>query len=188
MSVSSHNSQDHSLLSAHFLALHSSRPAQYFILNFSDEDFHNGFDNNSTKEDSDYENFGQKEPKPDQELDPGSWRPVLELNDSVVDPALTLYYSALKKMVSAASKGNVSLMEEAVTEVNASASAGDPPAQSVMGFVYGMGMTREANGTKSFQQHQLAAERGNMQLRLFTSQWQKEGHGILSLDGLLKLT
>nr|VDC88639.1 unnamed protein product [Brassica rapa] len=25
-------------------------------------------------------------------------------------------------------------------------------------------------------------------LRLFTSQWQKEGHGILSLDGLLKLT
>ncbi|KAH0938450.1 hypothetical protein HID58_005911 [Brassica napus] len=108
----------------------------------------------------------QKEPKPDQELDPGSWRPVLELNDSVVDPALTLYYSALKKMVSAASKGNVSLMEEAVTEVNASASAGDPPGQSVMGFVYGMGMTREANGTKSFQQHQLAAEGGNMQSKM----------------------
>ncbi|CAN7040941.1 unnamed protein product [Brassica rapa subsp. trilocularis] len=119
-----------------------------------------------TKEYSDYENFRQKEPKPDQELDPGSWRPVLELNDSVVDPALTLYYSALKKMVSAASKGNVSLMEEAVTEVNASASAGDPPGQSVMGFVYGMGMTREANGTKSFQQHQLAAEGGNMQSKM----------------------
>lgn len=141
--------------------------AQYFFLNFSDEDFHNGFDNNSTNEDSNYENFGQTEPRSDQDLDPGSWRPILEqLDDSVVHPALTPYYSALKKMVSASSEGNFMLMEEAVNEVNASASAGDPPARSVMGFVYGMGMTREANGTKSFQQHQLAAEGGNMQSKM----------------------
>ncbi|KAL0731738.1 hypothetical protein Bca4012_027832 [Brassica carinata] len=161
MSVSSHK-----IIAFTFLLYLHRVQAQYFILNFSDEYFHNGFDNNSTDEDSNYENFGQTEPKSDQELDPGSWRPILELDDSVIDPALTMYYSAIKKMVSAASKGNVSLMEEAVTEVNASASAGDPHAQSVMGFLYGMGMTREANGTKSFQQHQLAAKGGNMQSKM----------------------
>ncbi|CAN6845041.1 unnamed protein product [Brassica oleracea] len=110
--------------------------AQHFILNFSDEDFHNGFDNNSTEDGSNTDNFGQTESKSDQDLDPGSWRPILELDDLVVNPALTLYYSSLKKMVLAASKGNISLMEEAVTQLNASASAGDPHAQSVMGFMY----------------------------------------------------
>ncbi|KAF8090447.1 hypothetical protein N665_0476s0026 [Sinapis alba] len=163
MSVSSHK-----IIAFTFLLYIHRVHAQYFILNFSDEDFHNGFDNNSTNQDSNYyENFGQTEPKPDQELDPGSWRPILEHDDSVLDPALTLYYSSLKKMVSAASEGNFKLMEEAVIEVNTSASAGNfPPAHSVMGFVFGMGMTREANGTKSFQQHQLAAEGGNMQSKM----------------------
>ncbi|CAH8334543.1 unnamed protein product [Eruca vesicaria subsp. sativa] len=135
--------------------------AQHFILNFSDEDFHNGFDNNSTNEDSYSENFGQTEPISDQDLDPGSWRPILEL-----DHALTLYYSALKKMVSASSEGNFKLMEEAVMELNTSASFGDPHAQSVMGLVYEMGITREVNGDMSFLQHQLASEGGNIQSKM----------------------
>ncbi|CAN6852561.1 unnamed protein product, partial [Brassica oleracea] len=119
-----------------------------------------------TEDDSNTDNFGQTESKSDQDLDPGSWRSILELDDLVVNPALTLYYSSLKKMVLAVSKGNISLMEEAVTQLNASASAGDPHAQSVMGFVYGMGMTLETNGDKSFLQHHFSAERGNMQSKM----------------------
>lgn len=164
MSVLSHKIIAFSLLT--FLLYIHRLHAQHFILNFSDEDFHNGFDNNSTEDDSNTDNFGQTESKSDQDLDPGSWRSILELDDLVVNPALTLYYSSLKKMVLAVSKGNISLMEEAVTQLNASASAGDPHAQSVMGFVYGMGMTLETNGDKSFLQHHFSAERGNMQSKM----------------------
>ncbi|XP_010416167.1 PREDICTED: ERAD-associated E3 ubiquitin-protein ligase component HRD3A-like [Camelina sativa] len=141
--------------------------AQYFVLNFPDDIFLSDFDNNSTNAYSDDGEFGQTESISEQEVDPGSWRPIFELNNSsTVDLTLTPYYSGLQKIISAASEGNTRLMEEAVTELEASASAGDLHAKSVMGFVYGIGMIRETSEAKSFQQHQLAAEGGDMQSKM----------------------
>ncbi|EOA34591.1 hypothetical protein CARUB_v10022149mg, partial [Capsella rubella] len=143
--------------------------AQYLVLNFSDDIFLSGFDNNSTNaySDSDGDGFGQSESTSDHEHDPGSWRPIFELDDSsTVDLTLTRYYSGLQKIISAASEGNTRFMEEGVTELEVFASAGDLHAKSVMGFVYGIGMIREKSEAKSFLQHQLAAEGGNMQSKM----------------------
>ncbi|CAN7028795.1 unnamed protein product [Brassica rapa subsp. trilocularis] len=49
-------------------------------------------------------------------------------------------------------------MEEAVEEIEAASSSGDPHSQSLMGFVYGTGMMREKSKSKSFLRHNFAAE------------------------------
>ncbi|CAF2140574.1 unnamed protein product [Brassica napus] len=54
------------------------------------------------------------------------------------------------------------LMEEALEEIEAAYSAGDPHSQSLMGFVYGTVMIREKSKSKSFFRHNFAAEGGNM--------------------------
>ncbi|CAN7041489.1 unnamed protein product [Brassica rapa subsp. trilocularis] len=53
-------------------------------------------------------------------------------------------------------------MEEALEEIEAAYSAGDPHSQSLMGFVYGTVMIREKSKSKSFFRHNFAAEGGNM--------------------------
>ncbi|KAH0938674.1 hypothetical protein HID58_006135 [Brassica napus] len=50
------------------------------------------------------------------------------------------------------------LMEEALEEIEAAYSAGDPHSQSLMGFVYGTVMIREKSKSKSFFRHNFAAE------------------------------
>lgn len=109
-------------LSVFIISLHIHRvQGQYIVLNFSDDDFHSGFDNNSTNEYSDSDEFVQSESKSEQELDPGSWRPIFEPDDSVVvNAALTRHYSGLQKILLAASEGNTMLMKEAVTELDVS--------------------------------------------------------------------
>ena len=57
-------------------------------------------------------------------------------------------------------------MEEALEEIEAAYSAGDPHSQSLMGFVYGTVMIREKSKSKSFFRHNFAAEGGNMQSRM----------------------
>ncbi|KFK41793.1 hypothetical protein AALP_AA2G172800 [Arabis alpina] len=162
MSASSHKIRVFSLL---IFSLYIHRvQGQSFVLKFSDDDFHSGFDNNSTNEYSDSDEFLQPESISEQDLDPGSWLPIFEQNDSALTSAG--YYSGLQKILFAASEGNTMLMEEAVTELEASASIGDPHSQSLMGFVYGIGMIREKSGSKSFLQHQFAAEGGNMQSKM----------------------
>lgn len=147
------------------LYMHSVQ-AQSFVITLSDDSFNSSFDDNGIDEYSDLDEFGESELNPEQELDPGSWRPIFEPNNSIVDSTLTQYYSGLQKIISAASEGNTRLMEEAVNELDACGSAGDPQAQSMMGFIYGMGITRETDGSKSFLQHQLAADGGNMQSKM----------------------
>ncbi|CAD5317106.1 unnamed protein product [Arabidopsis thaliana] len=104
---------------------------------------------------------------PNPNLDPGSWRRIFETNDSTVHASASpQYYSGLHKILSAASEGNTTLMEEAVSEIDSSASSGDPHAQSVMGFVYGIGMMRETSRSKSILHHHFAAAGGNMQSKM----------------------
>lgn len=138
-----------------------SRP---FVLVLSNDDLTGGSDDNGSDESSDFDEFGESESKSEEELDPGSWRPIFEPNDS--DIASPQHYSGLHKIISAASEGNTRLMEEAVAELELSASSGDPHAQSVMGFLYGIGMMRETSRSKSILNHHFAAEGGNMQSKM----------------------
>ncbi|KAL1216861.1 ERAD-associated E3 ubiquitin-protein ligase component HRD3A [Cardamine amara subsp. amara] len=140
--------------------------ARPFVLVLSNDDLTGGIDDNGSDESSDFDEFGESESKSEEELDPGSWRPVFEPNDSDIHASSPQYYSGLHKILSAASEGNTSLMEEAVSELEFSASSGDPHAQSVMGFVYGIGMMRETSRSKSILNHHFAAEGGNLQSKM----------------------
>ncbi|AAG12779.1 hypothetical protein; 26401-23451 [Arabidopsis thaliana] len=141
--------------------------ARPFVLVLSNEDLNGGFNDNGAYESSDFDEFGESEPKSEEELDPGSWRRIFETNESTVHASASpQYYSGLHKILSAASEGNTTLMEEAVSEIDSSASSGDPHAQSVMGFVYGIGMMRETSRSKSILHHHFAAAGGNMQSKM----------------------
>lgn len=133
--------------------------------------------------DSDFDDFIDSEAKPDYELDPGSWSPIFEpgsnddnnkspyFNSSEEDVVESnnydlTYYLAVRKMVRASSRGDERAMAEAAAEIEATAAAGHSHSQSVMGFLYGMGIMRERSKAKAFLQHHFAAEGGNMQSKM----------------------
>ncbi|KAJ6677109.1 ERAD-ASSOCIATED E3 UBIQUITIN-PROTEIN LIGASE COMPONENT HRD3A-RELATED [Salix viminalis] len=121
-----------------------------------------------------WDEFGDSDSKPEHELDPGSWRPIFEpdavnssTSESNFDPEMEQYYSAVEKMLSAVSDGEVGVMEESVAEIEELASAkGNLHAQSVLGFLYGLGQIKERNKAKAFLYHYFAAEGGNLQSKL----------------------
>ncbi|KAI8537673.1 hypothetical protein RHMOL_Rhmol09G0042300 [Rhododendron molle] len=108
----------------------------------------------STTEDdsfSEWDEFGDSNTKPE-DLDPESWRPIFE--PTAADPTAAseyeneeeaLLYSGITNMVSSVSSGEPRLMEKAASEIEASASGGYPHAQSALGFLYNLGVTREWN-------------------------------------------
>uniref|UniRef100_A0A1J3F7Q4 ERAD-associated E3 ubiquitin-protein ligase component HRD3A n=1 Tax=Noccaea caerulescens TaxID=107243 RepID=A0A1J3F7Q4_NOCCA len=144
------------------ISVHARRVALFL----SNDDLTSGGDDNGVGESSDFDDFGESEPKSEDELDPGSWRPIFEPDDATVQAASPQYYSGLHKILSAASEGNFRWMEEAVEEIEEASSAGDPHSQSIMGFVYGTGMMREKSKSKSFLHHTFAAQGENMQSKM----------------------
>lgn len=118
--------------------------------------------------DTGFDDFIDSEAKPDYVLDPGSWSPIFE---PATAPQVHLehegeYYSSVSKIVKAYSRGDERAMEKAASEIEAAASAGHPHAQSILGFLYGMGIGRERSKAKSFLYHHFAAEGGNMQSKM----------------------
>ncbi|XP_027125942.1 ERAD-associated E3 ubiquitin-protein ligase component HRD3A isoform X1 [Coffea arabica] len=135
--------------------------------------------------DSDFDDFIDSDAKPDYELDPGSWSPIFEpstnnspyFNSSSSSPDEDvennngenfdlIYYLGVKKMVTAARRGDERGMAEAAMEIETAAAAGHSHSQSVMGFLYGMGIMRERSKAKAFLHHYFAAEGGNMQSKM----------------------
>lgn len=117
---------------------------------------------------SDWDEFGDSDARLDDELDPGSWRPILE-PDSGPEPKTedeAVYYSGVAKMIAAASTGGPRVMEEAASEIEAAATAGNPLAQSALGFLYETGMMRERNKAKAFMYHYFATDGGNTQSKM----------------------
>ena len=148
--------------------------ARPFVLVLSQEDFKDApADDSSADPDSpaDWDDFGDSDAhKSEHELDPDSWRPIFE-PDSIStahspSESETLYYSGVSKMMSAVSSADVRLMEEAAGEIEAAAESGYPGAQSVLGFLSGMGLLRERSKSKAFLYHHFAAEGGNMQSKM----------------------
>ncbi|KAF7822232.1 ERAD-associated E3 ubiquitin-protein ligase component HRD3A [Senna tora] len=121
---------------------------------------------------AEWDEFGDSDShKSEEELDPGSWRPIFE-SDSAATSAESgneseaLYYSGVRNIMSAVSSGDVRLMEEASGEIEAAVKLGYPAAQSVLGFLFGMGLMRERSKAKAFLYHHFAAEAGNMQSKM----------------------
>lgn len=123
--------------------------------------------------------------KSDAELDPGSWTPIFEPDDhhgTLAINSSSEYYSAVSKMISALSREDPSLLDEASVEIEVDALVGDPHAQSVLGFLYQFGIMRDRDGAKAFLFHHFAAEGGNMQSKMvkaYTYSRQDVGIGIL---------
>lgn len=122
---------------------------------------------------AEWEEFGDPESQSEDELDPGSWRPIFEASDasstsnsSTDDSHDSPYLSSIRKMLSAVSSGDMAAMEEAVNDIEAGAAAGFPHAQSALGFFYGAGIMRPPSRTKAFLYHQFAAGGGNMQSKM----------------------
>lgn len=150
--------------------------ARPFVLVLSQDDLKDGpastdeppVDPDTTAE---WDEFGDSDShKSEEELDPGSWRPVFEWDTVTVAESDTeseaLFYSGIRKIMSAVSSGDVSLMDEASGEIEAAEKLGNPAAQSVLGFLCGMGLMREKNKAKAFLYHHFAAEGGNMQSKM----------------------
>ncbi|XP_078445074.1 HCP-like superfamily protein isoform X4 [Wolffia australiana] len=94
-------------------------------------------DPSSVSESVEWDEFNDPDSRSEDELDPGSWRPIFESS-------------------SAANSSNFS----------AAASAGCPHSQSAMGFFYGTGIMRPLNRPKALLYHQFATDGGNMQSKM----------------------
>ena len=155
------------LLFSLFPLSHIARP---FVLVLSQDELKDAQNDDASPLDSDSswedDEFDGTHVKPDDELDPGSWRRLFEpaTTSTSDDSTLSSYYAAVEKMISASTNGDARIMEEATVEIETSANTeGDPHARSVLGFLYGIGMMRERNKAKAFLNHYFAAEGGNAQ-------------------------
>lgn len=152
-----------SILSISFLTL--SVAARPYVLVLSQEDFKDDVppDSDSSAE---WDEFGDSDShKSEEDLDPGSWRQIFEPSPTDPQPQSDtelLYYSSVSKLMT----GDARLMEEGSGEIEAAAESGYPAAQSVLGFLWGMGLLRERSKQKAFVYHHFASEGGNMQSKM----------------------
>lgn len=147
-----------------------------FVLVLSQDEFKDAPTSGDSDADSspdsslEWDEFDYSDYKPEHELDRGSWHPIFEpdstASDITEEPMMTEYYSAVKKILWAVTGGEVGMMQEATAEIEATAVAGNPHAQSVLGFLYGLGLMKEWNKTMAFLYHHFAAEGGNLQSKM----------------------
>ncbi|KAM5570400.1 ERAD-associated E3 ubiquitin-protein ligase component HRD3A [Rosa sericea] len=154
--------------------------ARPFVLVLSQDDLLNaanpadGGDSPATdptqNDSADWDEFGDSAyPQSEEELDPGTWRPIFEPDPFKPDLSAhpdKEYYSTVLKLVDSVSSGDTALMEDAVSEIEASAARGVPHARSVLGFLFGTGQMRKQNKAKAFTYHYFAADGGNMQSKM----------------------
>ncbi|GKD81089.1 hypothetical protein Tco_1347928, partial [Tanacetum coccineum] len=140
--------------------------ARPFVLVLSSEDLKDtppSPDDESSSSSStvaDWDDFNESSATSDDDLDPGSWRPIFEPNDDdVIDDVNASYYKSVSEMIDAASVGEKT-MEDVVKEID---EARGGHALSLLGFCYGLGIGKERNSAKAFMYHYFAAEAGNMQ-------------------------
>uniref|UniRef100_A0A0R0IHE0 DOD-type homing endonuclease domain-containing protein n=1 Tax=Glycine max TaxID=3847 RepID=A0A0R0IHE0_SOYBN len=147
------------------LSLSVSVGARHFVLVLSQEDYKDDppADPDSAAE---WDEFGDGDShKSEDDLDPGSWRPIFEPPAGDPQPlpeSDAAYHSAVHKLMS----GDPDLIQDGAAEIGALAETGHPASQSVLGFLWGMGLLRERSKGKAFLYHHFAAEGGNMQSKM----------------------
>lgn len=140
--------------------------ARPYVLVLSQEDFKEEVPADSDSSSAEWDEFGDSDShKSEEDLDPGSWRQIFE--PSTTDPQSqsdtdALYYSAVAKLMT----GDARIIEEGSGEIETAAESGHPAAQSVLGFLWGIGLFRERNKQKAFVYHHFASEGGNMQSKM----------------------
>ncbi|CAI8583571.1 unnamed protein product [Vicia faba] len=150
-----------------FSLLTLSVTARPYVLVLSQEDFKDEppSDPDSSPE---WDEFGDSDShKSEEDLDPGSWRQIFEPTSTQPQPqpqsdTEALYYSAVTKLMT----GDARLIEEGSGEIETAAESGYPAAQSVLGFLWGMGLLRERSKQKAFVYHHFASDGGNMQSKM----------------------
>ncbi|KAL5067730.1 hypothetical protein RYX36_018617, partial [Vicia faba] len=150
-----------------FSLLTLSVTARPYVLVLSQEDFKDEppSDPDSSPE---WDEFGDSDShKSEEDLDPGSWRQIFEPTSTQPQPqpqsdTEALYYSAVTKLMT----GDARLIEEASGEIETAAESGYPAAQSVLGFLWGMGLLSERSKQKAFVYHHFASDGGNMQSKM----------------------
>ncbi|KAK4486123.1 hypothetical protein RD792_008791, partial [Penstemon davidsonii] len=152
------------LLLAHLPLSTRARP---FVLVLSQDDLSESAAalNRDDESSADFDDFSDS----DSSLDSGSWSPLFEHDPNFKNPnlnELNSYYNGVGKIMEAASTGEFRIMEEAAAEIQAASAAGQPHSQSVMGFMYGMGMGKERSQVKAFLHHSFAAQGGNTQSKM----------------------
>ncbi|KAL3022118.1 hypothetical protein AAZX31_05G231800 [Glycine max] len=147
------------------LSLSASVGARPFVLILSQEDYK---DDPPADPDSpaEWDEFAHGDAhKSEEDLDPGSWRPIFEPPAGDPQPlpeSDAAYYSSVHKLMS----GEPALIQDAGEEIAGLAVSGHPAAQSVLGFLWEMGLFRERSKGKAFLYHHFAAEGGNMQSKM----------------------
>jgi len=155
-----------SLLSFSLLTL--SVAARPYVLVLSQEDFKDEVPADSDSSSAEWDEFGDSDShKSEEDLDPGSWRQIFEPSSTDPQPqpqsdTEALYYSAVTKLMT----GDARIIEEGSGEIETAAESGHPAAQSVLGFLWGIGLFRERNKQKAFVYHHFASEGGNMQSKM----------------------
>ncbi|KAL5079001.1 hypothetical protein RYX36_007422, partial [Vicia faba] len=150
-----------------FSLLTLSVTARPYVLVLSQEDFKDEppSDPDSSPE---WDEFGDSDShKSEEDLDPGSWRQIFEPTSTQPQPqpqsdTEALYYSVVTKLMT----GDARLIEEGSGEIETAAESGYPAAQSVLGFLWGMGLLRERSKQKAFVYHHFASDGGNMQSKM----------------------
>jgi SEL1 protein len=173
----------HLLLAAVTLAVAASllRPAaavRPFVLVLSGEDFlkdpavHPSLPSADSDDDDGWDDFADDSPAADPLLSPSSWAPLLDptisppSGDETDSPADALFVAGAREMLSAASDGDDAAFTTAAAQIEASAEAGHPGAQSALAFLTGAGMTRPASRSLAFLLHKFAADAGDLQSKM----------------------
>ncbi|AQL07900.1 ERAD-associated E3 ubiquitin-protein ligase component HRD3A [Zea mays] len=173
----------HLLLAVVTLAVAASllRPAaavRPFVLVLSGEDFlkdpaaHPSLPSADSDDDDGWDDFADDSPAADPLLSPSSWAPLLDptislpSGDETDSPADALFVAGTRAMLSAASDGDDAAFTTAAAQIEASAEAGHPGAQSALAFLTGAGMTRPASRSLAFLLHKFAADAGDLQSKM----------------------
>eukprot|EP00252_Welwitschia_mirabilis_P001496 TRINITY_DN1135_c0_g1_i1.p1 TRINITY_DN1135_c0_g1~~TRINITY_DN1135_c0_g1_i1.p1 ORF type:complete len:678 (+),score=132.79 TRINITY_DN1135_c0_g1_i1:342-2375(+) len=121
-----------------------------------------------TEDSGEWDEFEDAEDRTDEEFNPGSWKRVLEeafARENMSEIEL-MYISGINKMMNAVSEGLPDIMNEAVSDLQQAADAGNAHAQSTLGFLHGIGSGVEQSDAKAFLYHHFAAEGGNYQSKM----------------------
>lgn len=136
----------------------------------SGEEDENSLESGVINEDSDeWDEFGHMEDSSVDELDPGSWRKILDetlSRENISSNEEGLYVSGVNKMMLAVSEGEPELMKEAISDLHLSADGGYAHAQSTLGLLFEIGSGVEQSDAKAFLYHHFAAEGGNFQSKM----------------------
>ena len=178
-----------------FISSAIARPYVIFITKENFKDSASSDTGTTSVDPLEWEQFNDPDSRSEDELDPGSWRPIFESSNASEtlsgenNSFDSIYLSSMSKLFSAVSSAEISVVEEAVNDIEAAADAGNPHAQSVMGFFYGAGIMRPLSRPKSHLYHQFASDSGNMQSKMVLAYtYQRQEVNILSIAKKRKIT